>query len=114
MGHAVSAECKCGYSVRELLIGGGMIDHHINCAHPALCSAGEHIVTVNLLEKPITCPDGHRGFPSPYCNSPDLQLEPGSQSISQWGEHELNSGKYLCPKCGKYELEFSDTGFLFD
>lgn len=114
MGHAVSAECKCGYSVDMLMIGGGMRDLGNICLHPALCSVGEHIATVNLMEKPITCPDGHRGFPSPYCNSPDLQIEPGSHSISQWGEYELNDGKYLCPKCGEYELVFSDAGVFFD
>lgn len=114
MGHVISATCKCGYTEKNLTIGGGMLDFQVNCGHPALCSTGEHVVTVNLLKKPITCPEGHSGFPSPYCNSPDLQIEPGLSIVSGWQDYELNDGKYLCPKCGAYELVFSTPHIFFD
>jgi len=116
MGHSVGARCKCGYKEKMLMIGGGKLDFQYNCSHPALCESGKHIATVNLFDKEHRCPDGHPGHPKPYVNTPELQREPGNHRVSQWDDHELNDGAYLCPACGEYELHFGHWGLqvLFD
>jgi len=114
MGHSVDARCVCGYTLDELLIGAGKLNFRTVCAHPALCAQGRHVVTVNLFDAVHPCPDGHSGPVLPYATTPELQVSPGSESVSTWGEFELNDGGYRCPQCGGYTLHFSDAGLLFD
>jgi len=115
MGHVISSSCRCGYSNESIPIGAGRHNHLDLCMHPALCRAGQHMVTVNLKDESTACPDGHPGEPLPYCNAPELQGVPGNGTISSWGDHRLDTGTYLCPKCGRYEMRFSqDPGLSFD
>ncbi len=114
MGHAVDAACRCGYAVAELRIGAGKLNFQTVCEHPALCGQGRHLVTVNLYEAVHHCPDGHADNPLPYAITPELQATPGSETVSTWGEFELNDGGYLCPQCGAYTLHFAESGLLFD
>lgn len=114
MGHVISAACICGYSVAELPIGGGRLDFTTNCAHPALCKTGHHVVTVNLKDSVLSCADGCLGSPLPYFSTADLQITPGHGLISDWQGRELNDGGYLCPKCEQYLLRFASPHLYFD
>lgn len=114
MGHEISAGCNCGYFVPHLRIGGGRTDFITHCSHPALCETGQHLVTVNLKAEAISCPDGHAGQPRPYFNSPELQVNSGADSISDWQGRKLNDGPYLCPSCGAYALYFAHPHLFFD
>lgn len=114
MGHAVDATCACGSAVAELKVGGGKPDFETVCAHPALCEHGAHLVTVNLHDRVHRCPEGHASHPLPYATTPELQRTPGSDTVSTWGEFELNDGGYRCPRCREFTLHFTHSGLLFD
>ena len=114
MGHIIKACCGCGYSEGEVWIGGGRANFDLVCMHPALCESGWHLVSLNIKEERMLCPEGHSGTPIPYYNSPSLQGEPGDYPVSQWNGHELSSGTYKCPRCGRFSLIFSGPELLFD
>ncbi len=114
MGHVISASCTCGYSEESLSIGAGMLDHTTVCRHPAYCAAGRHVVTVNLFEQPLTCPEGCAGTPLPYCNTPSLQIKRGKGRVSDWDGLTINTGLYKCPRCEAYSLQFHEQHALFD
>lgn len=114
MGHFISASCTCGYSNEHLSIGGGMLTFTTVCDHPAYCAAGRHVVTVNLMEQPITCPEGCAGTPLPYCKTPSLQIKRGKGLVSDWDGLKINTGLYKCPRCEAYSLQFHEKHAYFD
>jgi hypothetical protein len=114
MGHMISAACGCGYTAKDLRIGGGMHDFTTNCFHPALCEIGSHIVTVNLKQDPLSCPDGHNDAPKPYTSSPELIGIPGDDHVSDWQGRKLSNGTYRCPECNQFNMRFSRPHIFFD
>lgn len=120
MGSAVTARCQCGVET-DILIGGGMDNFMTTCYFPCLCESCQNVVQVNLLAKPIKCPECGAHDPIPY---DDLQLlgTPGNREVAGWNVKEklgrelvLTDGKYKCPKCGQMSLEFSnDLGLCWD
>lgn len=118
MGHTVTATCACGFASDHLMIGGGRMNFQTNRSYPARCTTCRDIVTVNLLEEALACPQCDGTEVAPY-NRPELLKTPGRE-VSNWnmgralGNLTLTDGKYLCPKCGKFELSFGRGGTLFD
>lgn len=117
MGASVIAKCACGYRTPTLMIGGGMTSYRSYCAFPAYCSEGSHLVTVNMFDRPLQCPDGHGAEPLPY-NSPSLIAERGAAVVASWqfgtGELQLTDGRYFCPACRQETLSFTEGEFLWD
>lgn len=118
MGVSAIARCSCGYVTPPLMIGGGMASYRHLCAFPAFCSGGDHLVMVNMFERPLRCPDGHRSEPVPY-DSPPLVAERGTTVVASWRlgpdrALELTDGRYLCPACHRESLSFADGGILWD
>ena len=117
MGCSVVAKCECGYESPLLMIGGGMLSFGTECKFPAYCAEGDHLVTVNLLEHPCPCSDGHKKEPTPY-NNADLKGTAGENEVVSWrfGENQavLTDGTYFCPACHQYMLKFSQGGMMWD
>ncbi len=118
MGASAIARCLCGYESPLLMIGGGMLNFNEFCAFPAYCAEGSHLVTVNMFDRPLACPDGHKSVPVPY-NAPSLQIERGDAVVVSWNlwpkrTIQLTNGRYLCPTCHEARLSFSDGGVLWD
>ena len=112
MGHSVVASCSCGYESGELMIGGGRSDFQVNCSFPAYCREGDHLVSVNMFDDLMKCPDGHKGNPIPY-NDGSLIKDLGTCVANRdHDDHplELTYGAYFCPRCHKFELVFDDCG----
>lgn len=112
MGHTIDATCTCGFDARDLMIGGGMRDHTTNCSYPAICKGCHDIVTVNLLDAAPSCSECEGTEVTAY-NRPELLMTLG-RPVSNWGDLTLTDGKYLCPKCGSFELSFRGGGVMFD
>lgn len=55
MGTIVRAECKCGFAVDELLIGGGMLDFNTRYRFPIYCNECKIMFVGNLFAKDIHC-----------------------------------------------------------
>lgn len=114
MGHVLEASCTCGYAESAMAVGSGFRHGSQRCLHPVLCAEGRHVVSVNVLEKPPQCPTHAGAVVKPYYCSPELQQKPGDHIVSQWGDVTLNSGDYLCPRCGQHALQFLPLDILWD
>ena len=119
MGSTLQVSCSCGFRIKEIAVGGGMLDFNDTCSAPALCRTCNRFLVLNLLNRYSCCPKC-RG-PVIYYNDPSLQEEvKGSDQesfpIFCWSmmpEREdfvLPKTKYYCPKCGKMNLEFQHVG----
>lgn len=111
MGCSALATCVCGYQSPLLKIGGGMRDYDRRCDFPAFCPEGPHLVTVNMVDKPRRCPDGHEPEPVPY-DDEALVGSVGDHVVAEWSiedrELQLTDGSYLCPVCLNHTLTFAD------
>lgn len=117
MGCSVLDKCECGYESPLLMIGDEMFSFDTLCNFPAFCAQGDHLVTVNLFEHPILCPDGHKNEPTPYSNA-HLKGKTGGNTIASWRysghQVELTDGTYFCPSCHQYTLKFSQGDIMWD
>ena len=114
MGHVISANCECGYSVTDVPIGGGRANFTRVCMHPALCRSGSHLVNVNLKDTDLQCPDGHDGTPLPYYSTPSLSAGSRGEVVSEWQGRAITEDVYECPQCGEFKLTFSHPHLFFD
>jgi Zn finger protein HypA/HybF involved in hydrogenase expression len=119
MGSSVKAKCPCGFKA-ESMIGGGMLDHLTTCLFPCLCETCKDMVTANLYDEKITCPECNSPGVIPY-DDPRLQGDAGTQAVAGWNtsdrlgrELALMDGTYKCPKCGSTTLRFEQGGILWD
>ena len=114
MGSIVKAYCGCGYE-RLMPLGGGMMNFTAHCNFPVYCPKCKVLFEANLVRKAIKCPEcGDRNVLS-YEN--DELCRKKGEAVFEWnlpgklgGTLKLTDGKYLCPKCGKYTMSFSDMG----
>ena len=117
MGCTAIASCPCGYDSGEILIGGG--DSEVACYFPAYCKEGNHLVEVNMYERPLRCADGHLTEPVPY-NAASLIKTVGQRVVADWnwpGKEqgiELTDGIYQCPACRQFTLSFIEGNSLWD
>ncbi len=119
MGSQVIARCSCGLE-KSILIGGGRTSFMTTCLFPCLCEGCHRIVRVNLLDKPMSCPECHAPDPIPY-DDPRLSESPGSHHVVKLNKKDqlgrelvLTNGKYRCPKCEKMSLVFRDSLLRWD
>ena len=104
MGSSVKAKCECGYD-QEFLIGGGMETFETHCLFPCLCRACKTIVSANLLEKPLACPECKSLAITPY-DQEDLCQTKGEQEVASWNlngsngrQLRLTDGSYFVSQC---------------
>jgi hypothetical protein len=119
MGSSVEAICECGYST-STLIGGGMMSFQTTCYFPCLCEHCRNIVPVNLLAPEPRCPQCDATKIKPY-DDPRLAESRGQEIVAEWnmgGEQgrtlTLTDGAYLCPRCNRVALRFTDGGLCWD
>lgn len=116
-GTIVDARCPCGYHTGRLLVFGGRADFKTVCMFPALCRDTDALLLVNLLD-PATPPAGCPGGSAIPYDHPALAPAPGGRVVASWrlpGQADvaavLYDGGYLCPRCRKKTLRFSQVGF---
>lgn len=119
MGSAIRAKCECGYD-QEFLIGGGMSNFEELCLFPCLCRECKAIVSANLLQNPLACPECESKVITPYGQG-ELCQKGGKKEVASWklGGNEskrlsLTDGAYYCPPCNSFGLTFEDSGFCWD
>lgn len=117
MGSAVRAKCECGYD-NEFLIGGGMKTFETNCHFPCLCRVCKSVVSANLLQTPLTCPECGSPSITPY-DQAELCQTVGEMEVATWNlngdrQLKLTDGSHYCPSCNSFRLSFEDTGLCWD
>ncbi len=123
MGSSANAECEsCGYSRVNLTVGGGRSNHRTFASWPVLCRSCEEVSTANMKATPPECRKCGSadivayGDPSITNQLPeeDMESDYWVRPIIQWDDMELREGSNLCPKCGKWDLKFSEGWLLWD
>ena len=119
MGSAVKAKCECG-DAPEFLIGGGMATFETHCLFPCLCRVCKTIVSANLLQTPLACPECKSLAITPY-DQEDLCQKKGEQEVTSWNlngsdgrQLRLTNGTYYCPSCDSFRLVFEASGICWD
>jgi Zn finger protein HypA/HybF involved in hydrogenase expression len=117
MGSSVRAKCECGYD-EEFLIGGGMETFETHCLFPCHCRDCKGIVSANLLQKPLNCPECEGPAIMAYDHD-DLRQMKGQKEVASWNlkglkELKLTDGAYYCPLCHSFRLSFEDAGLCWD
>jgi hypothetical protein len=95
-----------------MLLGGGMLSHHTLEAWPVTCNQCSAATTANFKNRPLRCLECDSVDVLPF-DDPTLWKGDGKPNVC-WGELKLTDGHYRCPKCGKYELNFSEGEILWD
>ncbi len=117
MGSILKASCQCGYEVPDIYAGVGLMSGFSTCNLPAFCPKCKDVVVGNYLKKSARCPECYGILV--YYNHPSLRKDVTvSNIVFDWGRSPLGDEKdfilydidYLCPKCGKMKLRFSDLG----
>lgn len=115
MGTIVRAECKCGFAVDDMSIGGGMMDFNTRYSFPIYCNECKIMFVGNLFDKDIRCTKCNRTNVTPYA---DESMFVGVTEIEAYRDEseklvrvpELTNGTYKCPKCGEFGMTFIEEG----
>ncbi len=116
MGTIIKADCRCGFE-KEMFLGGGMMNFTKYCAYPMYCGQCRILFESNLFQKQISCPNCNRANDVvPYDHERVCRRK--GKEVFRWAtEHEigrnltLTDGEYLCPKCGRFTLSFTMSGY---
>ena len=112
MGSLIGAFCKCGYESKEMHLGGGFNNFMSNCSFPYYCEDCKTLFIANKLAKKANCPKCKNNNVFPYDDKRACKTK--GNEIFEWNITDddsdktiiLTDGKYICPKCNKYELSF--------
>ena len=88
MGIIVDASCDCGFSVKSLLIGGGMLNYKQYSGYPAICDSCSDFEILNHREESHACPKcgGHMIF---YTDPSLRRLKEGFPNRASDNEGEI-------------------------
>jgi hypothetical protein len=106
MGNLVCVECQCGFK-EKFGQGGGMMSFQKYDMEPAICLSCKTFTVVNYKDKNVKCEKC--GKKLSFYNDPKLTKNKDAGKI-QWSDFYLPMKNCLCPKCGKYTLEFKTEG----
>ena len=120
MGSSLNAKCRCGFSVEELLVGGGMMNFQSYCGAPAFCDTCADVVVANYFDDKPACPNCKKAIT--FYDDPSLRRKKSAISkrtpmLFSWTlgrTFEMRDTEYLCPKCNRVWLKFSDAGIDWD
>lgn len=115
MGSIISAFCDCGYEKPEMFLGGGMSNFTTYCNFPHYCEDCHTLFEFNLFEKNILCPECGSKKVFGYDHKKACKEE--GNVVFSWNvgneidrELKLTDGKYICPRCKKFNLSFCKIG----
>ena len=116
MGFLISAHCNCGLEEEDIHLGGGMSSSTTYFGFPCYCETCRTLFEGNLLAKRQVCRKCRRKSILPYDDERFWKTKGDiifSRTIEGGigREISLTDGKYYCPACGQFELEFSFDGF---
>jgi len=103
MGSIINAVCKCGYQVHDCFVGVGMdYTQSLKNPEPAICFHCSSLQIVNYNSQRPRCSTCKKEI--------HFYLDDSALSTSPSGEAICCSSTYLCPKCGKMDMEFNVVG----
>jgi ribosomal protein L37AE/L43A len=114
LGTIIRASCECGFQSSEIYAGGGFMSGS-TCNVPAFCPKCKEMVVANYSKKAVRCPECHGKLvfyddPSLREAHADIIFDWGGSGIDdRWASYLYNTN-YLCPKCGRMKMRFSDVG----
>ncbi len=127
MGVIIKPFCYCGYTTKEIYLGGGMGNFERNCTIPFYCIDCKQIFSRNIFKKykgeysintKIHCRVCSYelvmyGNISSFEND-DIQSKEIDDCI-EWNpnlhtSYYLNKNHHYCPNCGNEEMEFEELG----
>ncbi len=131
MGSSLNIKCtNCNLDQPDFNVGSGRLS--ISNWEPAFCKFCDHVVRADKILHGDTCPDCRQNglryyFENSYkilrkMTDPDLEL-PKLWKITETARdvpyfpkaHTSEDQKrYLCPRCGKFELQFKKGDVLWD
>jgi Zn finger protein HypA/HybF involved in hydrogenase expression len=97
-----------------------MLTFATECLFPFLCKGCDFIVQANALEENASCPK---------CGSSDLMSyadeslcgQKGDEIVVGWSpfgregmDFDLHNGRYWCPSCKTFRLQFKEGQILWD
>jgi hypothetical protein len=117
MGTMVRAECRCGFAVDEISIGGGMMDFTTRCNFPVYCNECKIMFVGNLSDKDIHCTKCNKTNITPYDDETmfvgGTEIETYLDESEKLGrDPQLTNGKYKCPNCSEFGMTFKEEGFF--
>lgn len=119
MGSSIRATCQCGFE-DDAVVGAGMLDFEEHCAFPGFCTACRSLITLDLLEPRVQCPDCGSSKVLPY-DDPTLNDHSSDEVVESWGAGgrlgrtlELTRSRYFCPRCKRQSMRFEPGDVLFD
>jgi hypothetical protein len=117
MGSILMAQCKCGFKLKSLFVGGGMANFDKICKEPAICLKCNILLIKNNMKKHSffhpRCPKCWRKIT--FYSDPKVQ----KQEFKSYERYNLNGEKktfrlpdthYYCPECNEMTLKFVDIG----
>lgn len=129
MGFTIIPLCKkCGYQTKAISVGGGRLNHRIQCGAPALNIETNEIEQINLYDyiktvivkerflyffyKSVTIVTRNEKY-TPYYKS-SMFVDDKTIESHNWGSKNYKKGKNFCPKCKSFNLDFEGGGIWFD
>lgn len=112
MGLIYCAACPCGFQKEDLFLGGGMRGPPEQTLWPAFCSECSDLVLIDLAHPEQPCPNCGAPAPLRY-DDPALigaRHEKNSMTSFTWGDEELPSASFQCPKCREHRMKFFMAG----
>ncbi len=101
MGYRMAALCSCGYGNKEVIVGSGRSGEYYY--YPFYCKKCNILFSAASFE----CPKCQQKDVISYS---DNKMYEGD-NLADKGGKELIGRKFLCPSCGRYDLEFFILGF---
>jgi hypothetical protein len=129
MGFTIIPICNnCGYKTDSISVGGGKLNYKTQCGAPALNTETNEIEEINLygdINKAIVKQRFLFFFSRniivekmnikyvPYYE-PKLFIEDKKIGSHKWSSKHYKKSKNFCPKCKTFNLDFVDSGIMFD
>lgn len=107
MGQILTAKCRCGYTVKSLNFGAGMMNFEDSCSVPALDRSTMEIVSRDLM-KP-----GADAANLSYYTEPEMNDGAAKESPYEHFDRFIQRSGNYCPKCHQFTLGFEMTA-LYD
>jgi len=111
MGRDVTAKCNCGYIMRDMPLGSGMIGSDKVNEFPNYCINCKSLFVANMFDEVIICVHCKSINTVPYNHSYVVKSLDDVAYTSV--NFKLSKKNNLCPQCNQFSLEFI-AGCMWD